>query len=417
VRRVLRAPGVGLLLAGQTLSMFGDRALLLVLAIWAKTLTGSSAAAAMVIFVVVAPSLAAPVAGLVVDRLPRRRVMIAVDVVGIGVLGLLFVHGPAQLWVVYAVAGLYGAGGVMFDSAQSALLTVLLPAELLAEANGVFQTVREGLRIVAPLAGAALFAGLGGGAVAVVDAATFAVSAICLTVLRVDEPKATRTGHHVLREAMAGIRHVARTIPLRRIVLTTAAALLVVGFAETVIFAAVDQGLHRQPAFVGVLGFVQGVGAVAGGLTAARAIRRWGDARVVAAGIGLFAAGDATLATGVLPVVVAGIAVAGFGIAWLVVAFFTAIQVRTPGNLQGRTFSAADAMVGIPQTISIALGAALSLMVDYRVLVVIMSTVTMTAAVWLAVRGRVERRPAAAGDMPAAPEALVLVPSASIVSE
>ena len=68
MRRVLRVPGLGLLLAGQTLSMFGDRALLLVLAIWAKTLTGSSAAAAMVIFVMVAPALFAPIGGLVVGQ-------------------------------------------------------------------------------------------------------------------------------------------------------------------------------------------------------------------------------------------------------------------------------------------------------------------------------------------------------------
>jgi MFS family permease len=172
----------------------------------------------------------------------------------------------------------------------------------------------------------------------------------------------------------------------------------------------VDQGLHRPPSFVGVLGFAQGVGAVAGGLTAARAIRRFGDARVAAAGIGLFAIGDAALATAVLPVVAGGIVVAGFGIAWLVVAFVTAVQRRTPPQLQGRAFSAADAMVGVPQTVSIALGAALSLVLDYRILVAIMSTVTLSAAVWLAVRGRPDVT--APGEGPVAPDALLLVPPA-----
>jgi MFS family permease len=374
----------------------------------------------MVIFVVVAPSLLAPLGGLVVDRLRRRSVMITVDlVVGVGVLSLLFVDGPAQLWLLYAVAGLYGAGGMIFESAQSALLTTMLPQDLLAEANGTFQTVREGLRIVAPLAGAALYAGIGGGAVAVVDAATFAASAVCLASLRVDEPRPAKSQHHFLREAAAGVRHVLTTRPLRRIVLTTAVALLVVGFAETVIFAAVDQGLHRPPSFVGVLGFAQGIGAVAGGLTAAWAIRRFGDARVVAVGIGLFAIGDAGLAAASLPVVAGGIVVAGFGIAWLVVAFVTAVQRRSPAHLQGRAFSAADAMVGVPQTVSIAMGAALSLVVDYRILVAVMSTVTLAAALWLAVRGRSDPEVGAAGYLPAAPEALVLVPQspAHIVSE
>lgn len=421
MRRAFRVPGVKLLLAGQTLSMFGDRALLLVLAIWAKTLTGSSAAAAMVIFVVVAPALFAPIGGLVVDRLRRRSVMITVDlVVGAGVLSLLFVHGQEQLWLLYAVAALYGAGGMVFESAQSALLTTMLPEELLPEANGAFQTVREGLRIVAPIAGAALFAGIGGGAVAVVDAATFAVSAVCLAFLPGHESKPARPEHHVLREAAAGIRHVLATIPLRRIVLTTAVALLVVGFAETVIFAVVDQGLHRPPSFVGVLGFAQGIGAVAGGLTSARAIRRFGDARVAAAGIGLFAIGDVGLATAALPVVAGGIVVAGFGIAWLVVAFVTSVQRRTPSGLQGRAFSAADAMVSVPQTISIAVGAALSLVLDYRILVAVMSTVTLAAAVWLGVRGRAASLAVTeGGDLMAAPDALVLVPQspAHIVAE
>jgi hypothetical protein len=308
---------------------------------------------------------------------------------------------------------------MVFESAQSALLTTMLPGELLPEANGAFQTIREGLRIVAPLAGAALFAAVGGASVAVVDAATFAVSAVCLAFLKVDEPAVGPREHHLLREAAEGVRHVLRTAHLRRIVLTTAAALLVVGFAETVIFAAVDRGLHRPPSFVGVLGFAQGIGAVAGGLTAARAIRRLGDARVAAAGIGLFAVGDATLATGVLPVVAGGIVVAGFGIAWLVVAFVTAVQRRTPPNLQGRAFSAADAMVGVPQTVSIALGAALSLVLDYRILVAIMSAVTLTAAAWLAVRGRVEPEVVTPSGRPVAPDALTLVPptTASIAPE
>jgi MFS family permease len=215
------------------------------------------------------------------------------------------------------------------------------------------------------------------------------------------------------------VRHVLATIPLRQIVLTTAVALLVVGFAETVIFAAVDQGLHRPPSFIGVLGFVQGVGAVAGGITAARAIRRLGDARVAAAGIGLFAVGDAGLASAILPVVAVGIVVAGFGIAWLVVAFVTAVQRRTPAALQGRAFSAADAMVSVPQTISIAVGAALSLVLDYRILVAVMSTVTLGAAVWLTVRVRVRPEVTSTADLPAAPDALVLVPPppAPIVSE
>ena len=43
-----------------------------------------------------------------------------------------------------------------------------------------------------------------------------------------------------------------RTLPLRQIVFATGACLLVVGFSETVVFAVLDQGLHRAPSFFGV---------------------------------------------------------------------------------------------------------------------------------------------------------------------
>ncbi|MBV9282126.1 MAG: MFS transporter, partial [Chloroflexi bacterium] len=51
---------------------------------------------------------------------------------------------------------LYGAAGLVFSSAQSALLTVMLPEELLGEGNAALQTIREGLRLVGPLVGAGL---------------------------------------------------------------------------------------------------------------------------------------------------------------------------------------------------------------------------------------------------------------------
>jgi len=68
------------------------------------------------------------------------------------------------------------------------------------------------------------------------------------------------------------------------------------------------------------------------------------------------------------------------------VGFATAIQVRSPAHLQGRVYSAADTMVGIPQSISIAMGAALSTVVDYRVLVIVMAVVTAIAGVYLVSR-------------------------------
>jgi MFS family permease len=162
---------------------------------------------------------------------------------------------------------------------------------------------------------------------------------------------------------------------------------LVVGFAETLIFAVIDQGLHRSPAFLGVLEPAQGLGAIGGGLTAARALRRFGDVRLVGIGMLLFALGDLSFVSSTVGVVATGFGVAGFGLAWLIVGFGTSVQLRTPARLQGRVASAAGTMINTPQTISIALGAALVTVVDYRLLVVVMTVVIVGCAAYLLSRG------------------------------
>jgi len=299
VLRLFALRDVRLFLIGQTLSLFGDTALYLALGIWVKSLTGSNAAVGLIFFALALPALAAPAAGLLVDRVRRRPLMIATNLlIGMAVLLLLFVHGRGQLWLIYTVAGLYGAAGIVFSSAQSALLTVMLPDELLGEGNAALQTVREGLRIVGPLTGAALYAAFGGGFVAALDATTFGASALCLAALRVAEPAPSRSAQRFRTELIAGVRHIAHTTALRHIVLTVAVTLLVVGFSETLVYAVVGQGLRRPPSFLGVLSSIQGIGAIEGGLTASRALRRIGDARTIALGIGLFALGSVLLMSG-----------------------------------------------------------------------------------------------------------------------
>ncbi|MGH2443819.1 MAG: MFS transporter, partial [Chloroflexota bacterium] len=127
----------------------------------------------------------------------------------------------------------------------------------------------------------------------------------------------------------------------------------------------------------------QGIGAIAGGLSASFIMRRIGDGKIVGAGLLLFGAASLLLTTGTLPLVVTGIVIAGAGLPWVIVGFGTALQRRTPPELQGRVYSAADTMVSVPQTISIALGAALSTIVDYRILIAVMSAVLVITAAYL----------------------------------
>ena len=186
MRHLLAYRNTRLLLCGQTLSAFGDWAMLIVLAVWMKSLTGSSALAGLTFFVFAAGSLLAPLGGLLADRVRRRPLMIVADcVLGAFVLVLLLVHDPSDAWLLYAVAFVYGAVGTVFFPARAALLKIMLPRGAAREANGALTATREGLRIIAPLAGAGLYTVLGGGAVAVLDSATFAASAFFLSRMRV----------------------------------------------------------------------------------------------------------------------------------------------------------------------------------------------------------------------------------------
>jgi MFS family permease len=387
MRRLLSLRDVRLLVAGQTLSAFGDWAMFIVLAIWMKTLTGSSARAGLVFLVLGLGAFAAPLGGLLADRVRRRPLMIACDcVLGASVLLLLFVHDRADAWLIYLVALLYGAVGMVFYPAQTALLRVMLPEELLADANGALSTMRQGLRLVAPLAGAALYAAFGGGLVAILDAATFGGSAFLMSRMRVAEERPEPPEHHFLREVTAGVEHVWRTLPLRQITAGTAVALLVTGFTETLIFSVI-QHLGHKPSFFGVLATLQGVGSIAGGLTAATILRRFGDVRTVGMGIGLFGLCGVLLAVHSLAVVIVAFVVAGLGIVWAIVAFNTSIQTRTPLAIQGRVDAACEVSLSIAQTVSIGTGAALSTLVDYRILLVGMAAVVAMSAAYLLTRG------------------------------
>jgi MFS family permease len=402
MRRVLEVRDARIFLVGWTVSTFGDWAMFIVLAVWAKTLTGSNSDAGLVFFALSLPSLFSPLFGMVVDRVPRRPLLIVTySVEAVGVLALLFVHSRADVWIIYAVTVLYGTAGSIAQSARSALLTTTLPQDLLADANGIFQSVREGLRLIAPLAGAAIYAAAGGGFVAVLDSVSFVAVVVSLALMRTPEPRFERVEHHFVAEAIAGARHIFRTLPLRQIVFATGAALLVVGFSETIIFAVLAKALHRPPSFFGVLSSLQGVGAIAGGVTAPGLLRRIGDVRLCGFGMALFAVGDFSFVSSSLALISAGIVAAGIGVSWLIVGLYTAMQTRTPLRLQGRVASAADLFISTPQTISIAAGAGLVALVDYRLLVVAEAATVVACAAYLLSRKR-ESIPATPAAVPLA---------------
>jgi MFS family permease len=393
MRRLLARRDARLYLAGQALSLFGDTAMWLALGIWAKQLTGSSGAAGLVIFAIALPQLAAPAAGMLVDRVRRRRLLIVTNLAtAAAVLPLLAVHDRGDLWLIYAVAVAYGASYSILGAGQTALLGTMLPGDLLAEANGALQTLREAQRLIAPLAGAGLFSALGGASVALIDAATFLAAAAALVLMRVDEPPPAPRESHPVAEALAGARHLRATVPLRQMVLACAVCLVGLGLSETLVYAIADAGLHRSPSFVGVLMATQGIGAIVGATNAARLARRTSEGILAGLGMAAVAAGALLMTSGALAVVLAGKVLFGLGAAWIIVGAITLLQRLTPGPLQGRTYSAAELLLGAPQTMSIAAGAALVTVVDYRWLLLAEAAVLAACAAYLLTR-REQRAP------------------------
>ncbi|MGH3376916.1 MAG: hypothetical protein ACRDP6_19480, partial [Actinoallomurus sp.] len=102
-----------------------------------------------------------------------------------------------------------------------------------------------------------------------------------------------------------------------------------------------------------------------------------------AAGLAAFGLGDGLCALPWLPAILAGKAVAGAGLAVLVVGFTTTLQRRTPGPLVGRVSLAAETLVTGPQTVSIAAGALLVSVVDYRLMLLTVLTGMLGAAAYL----------------------------------
>jgi MFS family permease len=390
MKAAFKQRGFPLLFGGLLTSMIGDSLMLIVLAIWVKSLTGSNGAAGLTFFFMALPAFAAPVAGMFVDRVKRRTVLIWGNLgTALALTPLLFVHSSAQVWLIYLVAVLYGISWIVLPAALNGLLKELLPEQLLVDANASLSTTKEALRLFGPLLGAGLYAWGGGGVVAVIDAASFVVAAGCVVALRLQEETPVREEGHWRAEFTAGMRHIWRDAILKHTLIAVAIALLVVGFMESAVFAAV-QSYGRPASFVGVVVSVQGVGAVAGGLSSPRVIRRLGHAHSISLSLVLIAAGLAAgAASPWLAGFFAGTVILGFALPVFIVALNTLLQIRTPQRLMGRVSAATEVLLGTPQSGSIALGALLVTFLTFRQIYWITAAVMVVSAGYLvwALRG------------------------------
>ncbi|MEW2381671.1 MFS transporter [Micromonospora sp. NPDC047707] len=384
MRTVLRRPDFRLLFAGLLASMAAESILLLALAVWVKELTGSDGRAGATIFAIIAPMTLAPLVGWFVDRVPRRPFFVGTNLVtAILLTPLLAVRDSGDVWIIYLVAALYGLSYVTLSALLSGLIRQLVPAELLADANGVLQTVRQGLRLVGPLAGAGLYAAAGGWLLTGAAMAGFLTAGAVVGLLRVTETPREPREPRWPAGLGDGLRHLAGEPALRRALLGYGLGSLVMGFSESLIFAYVDQGLRRDAAFVGVLVTVQGIGGLVGGLLSPGVVRRVGEVGALAAGVALFGPAALALAYPSLWLGFGAVLLAGVSLPLTMVGLHTLIQRRTPPGLIGRVAAASEAVVSGPQAFSIGAGALLVGVFDYRLLFATVGLATLVAGGYL----------------------------------
>ncbi|MFE9490734.1 MULTISPECIES: MFS transporter [unclassified Streptomyces] len=386
--RVLRDRTAGLFLVVVVVSGFGTSAMWLAAGVWVKSLTGSDSLAALAVFAMWLPVLVGPALGAIADRIPAKPLLLGSNLVMAGLLATLpLVDSAGRIWILFAVLVLYGVSFVLMGAAESALIAGAVDARLLGDFNGLRMMASEGMKLLAPLAGAGLYARFGGGAVALLDAASFVLAAGVCALLPAREPAEAAPTTGWRGELTAGIRQVWGSPVLRPLVLAGAAAMLCAGLNGAAVYAVIDGVLGHSPAYAGVLYAVQGAGSVAVGLLAGPLLRRLPERVFTAAGIALFAVAVGARALPYDAVALVASAAVGAGLPCVLIAAMTAVQRESPEAVLGRTSATANTLMMVPNAVALALGAGLVALVDVRVLLPLVGAAGLLTAVLL-VRGR-----------------------------
>jgi MFS family permease len=182
---VLHEPQFRLLFAGQAVSVLGDRLAPIALAFAVLHLDAHPSALGLVLGAQTLPmALLVLVGGVYADRLPRQRVMLASDLVRAAAqaaTAALLLTGTAQVWMLAALAAVYGTAQAFFQPAAAGLVPQTVPARRIQDASAVMAMTHSAGTVLGPAAAGTIIALLGPGTAIAVDAASFLVSAMFLT--------------------------------------------------------------------------------------------------------------------------------------------------------------------------------------------------------------------------------------------
>ncbi|MEV0055640.1 MFS transporter [Saccharopolyspora shandongensis] len=361
VRALLARPGYRRWWAAAAISRAGDVLAGVTLLLLVLDRTGSGTGVAGVVIADVLPVLLlAPLAGIVVDRWPRRRIMIAADLVRV-VLAATLPLVDAHVFAIYAIAFALSAAAVFFNPAANSLLPALVgERELVAANSGVWTTAIIAQIALAPLAG--VLAAAAGFAVAFwVNAASFAASAVLLAGLAVPGHRAAAITRGWLRDSLDGARLLVADRLLRALAAAQLLAALSAGAISALLVVLAQERLGLGPQGFGWLLAAIAVGAVAGPVLLTRALRGRVGPNVVFAAFGLRGLVNVLLAVTTWPVLAAAsLLLYGLGTSTGTIAFTSLVQTHTDETVRGRVFAALDSLFQAGRLVSLLLGGLLA---------------------------------------------------------
>jgi hypothetical protein len=361
---------VRILMAAQSASTFGSfitRAALPLLAIIGLKISAEEAAIIAGVDLIAA-TLASQVAGVWIDRLPRRPVMIAADLLRALLLASIpiaaFMTGGVSLVHLILVSAASGACSTAFDIAERSYLAGLVPTPDLRSVLAKVLGIRGAAEFFGFGAAGLLVGSIGGPAAIGVDALTYVASALLLATLRVREPRLppAKSRRSFLVEAEEGLRRTWGISILRPLIASSAAIGIYFGLFRSAYMIYVVRTLGLSPEMVGFIIASGGIASFAGGLLTERISLALGTGRAISVsliivGIGLALvplAPGATL-TGIALLVAHQFLSDGFETVWE--ANQGAIRSRVlPDVLQGRASAALEGVSLLGRLTGIAAG-------------------------------------------------------------
>lgn len=345
---------------GQFASTLGTWLLVVGVPLHVYDLTGSTAATGAAFVAETLPALMfGPAAGVLVDRLDRRLVMVVADAVrALAILSMLLARDAGDLWIIYTALVVENAAAQLFRPARQTIIPALVGRRDLPAANSMFAIIDGLVRLVGSVLGGVLYALCGFPTLVLADAASYLVSAVCCYLIRYRPP--SRTPQPVTlaagaAELRAGLRHVWRQRFLRGLIVVTALFYLANGALTALLVPYARSELDADTDRYGYLLAALGVGYLFGAPLARFLIHRYSTRAAVLISVPWLAVCFA-LAFGPrqYSMTMTAFALAGAPAVVLIVAVQTAYQRHTPDPMLGRV---AAAFLTVEMAVSV-LGAA-----------------------------------------------------------